>query len=192
MLAVGDSAIASVGALEENDGFSTDQYPLDTLIQSSHFHEIGVTGKQSSALFIATSCRTSFIGNVAYNGPRAGININDGFCHGHNISQNLLFNWVRETQDHGPINTWIRAAYISKSVDGSPTVQPEWTHIESNLIMNGPSGNRDLGNLFPTIDNDDGSAYFSAARNVLIYGGVKNYLGHDKRWVDNLILFPDR
>ena len=28
--------------------------------------------------------------------------------------------------------------------------------------MNGPSGNRDLGNLWPTIDNDDGSAYFSA------------------------------
>jgi hypothetical protein len=24
------------------------------------------------------------------------------------------------------------------------------------------------------------------------YGGMKNYLGHDKRWVENLILFPDR
>jgi hypothetical protein len=69
---------------------------------------------------------------------------------------------------------------------------PEWTHIRKNLIMNGPSGNRDLGNLFPTIDNDDGSAYFSAEENVLVYGGAKNYLGHDKRWVSNLILFPDR
>merc|ERR1712060_11768 len=25
----------------------------------------------------------------------------------------------------------------------------------------------------------------------MIYGGGKNYLGHDKRWVDNLIIFPD-
>jgi hypothetical protein len=42
------------------------------------------------------------------------------------------------------------------------------------------------------IDNDDGSSFFSAANNVLIYGGVKNYLGNDKRWVSNLILFPDK
>ena len=26
----------------------------------------------------------------------------------------------------------------------------------------------------------------------MIYGGGKNYLGHDKHWSDNLILFPDR
>eukprot|EP01050_Picozoa_sp_SAG11_P004905 SAG11_NODE_326_length_10708_cov_6.937035_6_plen_121_part_00 len=75
----------------------------------------------------------------------------------------------------------------------------EWTHITGNLILNGPSGNQickvkphgpnvpcpgnhgNPGNtgscgLFPTIDNDDGSAYFSAEGNVLIYGGAKNYL----------------
>lgn len=46
--------------------------------------------------------------------------------------------------------------------------------------MNGPSGNRDLGNLFPSVDNDDGSAYFRIAQNVVAYGGFKNYLGHDK------------
>jgi hypothetical protein len=46
--------------------------------------------------------------------------------------------------------------------------------------MNGPSGNRDLGNMFPAIDNDDGSAYFFASRNLLVYGGAKNFLGHDK------------
>jgi hypothetical protein len=45
---------------------------------------------------------------------------------------------------------------------------------------------------FPTIDNDDGSSFFSAEANVLIYGGAKNYLGNDKRWVGNLILFPDK
>lgn len=26
---------------------------------------------------------------------------------------------------------------------------------------------------------------------MLVYGGTKNYLGHDKRWVGNLLLFPD-
>jgi len=33
--------------------------------------------------------------NVAFNGPRAGINLNDGFGGGHRIDGNLVFNMVR-------------------------------------------------------------------------------------------------
>ena len=51
--------------------------------------------KQSAALFQALSCRTAFTHNVAYNGPRAAININDGFCGGTHLEANVLFNWVR-------------------------------------------------------------------------------------------------
>lgn len=69
---IGDSAIVSVGDFKLNDGVSSDAYPLGTMITGNHFHEIGVTGKQTSALFSATSCRSTFRGNVAYNGPRAG------------------------------------------------------------------------------------------------------------------------
>ena len=69
---IGDSAIVSVGDFKLNDGVSSDAYPLGTMITDSHFHEIGVTGKQTSALFSATSCRSTFSRNVAYNGPRAG------------------------------------------------------------------------------------------------------------------------
>jgi hypothetical protein len=47
----GDSAIVSVGAFKLNDGVSSDDYPLGTMITGNHFHEIGVTGKQTSALF---------------------------------------------------------------------------------------------------------------------------------------------
>eukprot|EP01050_Picozoa_sp_SAG11_P004906 SAG11_NODE_326_length_10708_cov_6.937035_7_plen_94_part_00 len=61
--------MATVGDLKENDGVSTDAYPLDTRIERCHMHEIGVTGKQTSALFSATSGRTVFKHNVAYNGP---------------------------------------------------------------------------------------------------------------------------
>ena len=69
---------------------------------------------------------------------------------------------------------------------------PAWIRIVGNAIFNGPSPNRDLGNLFPTIDNDDGSQYYWAAQNVLIYGGAKNYLGSDKVWDSNLIVMPGR
>ena len=34
-------------------------------------------------------------GNVLFNGPRAGININDGFGGGNSIDNNLIFNFVR-------------------------------------------------------------------------------------------------
>lgn len=70
---IGDSAIITVGDFKLNDGVSSDKYPLRTDIHHNHFHEIGVTGKQTSALFSATSCRTRFHSNVAYNGPRAGV-----------------------------------------------------------------------------------------------------------------------
>ena len=72
--------------------------------------------------------------------------------------------------------------YLMPGDGDQPTLIPGWIHIVGNLIMNGPSGNRDLGNMFPAIDNDDGSAYYRMVRNVLVYGGAKNYLGHDKIW----------
>ena len=111
---IGDSAIVTLGKIPMADGFTVDTYPENTLIESNLFREIGIHGKQTSALFSALSCKTTFIKNVLFNGPRAGININDSFCHGHTIRDNFLFNWVRETQDHGPINTWDRAMYIQK------------------------------------------------------------------------------
>lgn len=72
--------------------------------------------------------------NVCYNGPRAGININDGFGGGNVFEGNLVFNMVRleclavasrpfiplvvqvrETGDHGPLNSWDRQPYLTFS-----------------------------------------------------------------------------
>ena len=41
------------------------------------------------------ACDSLVQGNVFFNGPRAGININDGFGGGNQIQNNLLFNFVR-------------------------------------------------------------------------------------------------
>ena len=193
---IGDSAIVTLGKISMADGFTVDTYPEDTFIEHNHFREIGIHGKQTSALFSALSCKTTFKGNVLYNGPRAGINLNDQFCHGHTIEDNLLFNWVRETQDHGPINTWDRAMYIqkaesseSKNGNTNPTLVPRWTYIERNFIMNGPSRSP-VADYFVAIDNDDGSSYYYIAKNFLVYGGGKNYLGNDKLWISNLFVYP--
>ena len=61
----------------------------------------------------AVTARTHFRGNVGFNGPRAGINLNDGFGGGDLLEHNLLFNWVRESGDHGNFNSWDRVPYIT-------------------------------------------------------------------------------
>eukprot|EP00656_Telonema_subtile_P045506 TRINITY_DN5175_c0_g1_i1.p1 TRINITY_DN5175_c0_g1~~TRINITY_DN5175_c0_g1_i1.p1 ORF type:complete len:258 (-),score=46.98 TRINITY_DN5175_c0_g1_i1:128-901(-) len=128
-----------------------------------------------------------------YNGPRAGINLNDGLAGGNRIQHNLLFNWVRETNDHGPINSWDRVPFRTTMGDPlDPTgVRPQYTNITRNLIINwGSSGLGTTGGLW-NLDHDDGSGYYDDSLNVLVYAGSKNYLGDHKRFIGNLYLYPD-
>lgn len=76
--------------------------------------------------------------------------------------------------------------------NASAPAYPEWYRINKNAIFNGPSNNRDLGNLWPSVDNDDGSSQMFVSQNVLVYGGGKNYIGADKVWDSNLLVFPGR
>jgi len=41
--------------------------------------------------------------NIVYNGPRAHLNHNDGFCGGTVHESNLIFNSCRESGDHGAV-----------------------------------------------------------------------------------------
>jgi hypothetical protein len=63
--------------------------------------EIGVFEKQTCFYMQAKSTSVTLRGNIAYNAPRALINFNDEFGGGHLVTQNLLFNAVRETGDNG-------------------------------------------------------------------------------------------
>ena len=54
------------------------EHPEGTTVQSSVFREIGVFGKQVSAFASALAFRTTINGSIFFNGPRAGINWNDG------------------------------------------------------------------------------------------------------------------
>jgi hypothetical protein len=80
-------------------------HPEGTAVQGCLFREVGVYGKQVSAFASALAYGTSINGSVFFNGPRAGINWNDGAGGGNSVTSNLLFNWVRETSDHGNFNS---------------------------------------------------------------------------------------
>jgi hypothetical protein len=215
-LKTGDSGIVSVGKLPKwrpYSGYGVASVPTNITIAFCHFGQTGVYGKQTSALFVALSRRIHFLDNVLYDGSRAGININDGFGGGHVIARNVIFNQVLESGDHGPINTWSRSAYVQEGSDGIglESVTPEWNYIDQNFIMigpkfgalygpgDGPCSNGDPqffcpkngGSLFSCLDHDDGSEYYLDTRNVCVFAGMKNYIGQNKIWDSNLIIFPE-
>ena len=180
-----DSAIILVGTTNGIDGFSVASQPTNTLIQSNLIHEIGIYVKQSAPVLIAVSRSASVIGNLMFNMPRAAININDGFYGNHTISRNVIFNAVRETKDHGPINSWDRQPYLTDAVQpGSPSLWQHVSYIDHNVIYD------NYGCIWP-IDHDDGSCFYEDSYNFLIYGGKKNLYGHSKTDHHEIYVFPD-
>ena len=182
---VGDNAIVAVGTADLIDGTIGNQ-PRGTLVIGNLVHEIGIYGKQVCAYVQSVACQTHLIGNVFFNGPRAGVNFNDGFGGGNLLKNNLMFNMVRETGDHGPFNSWDRQPYLTDvgSLDGFPSLTPAESNITNNFFIN------NYHSTWP-IDHDDGSCYYTDTYNFLVYGGYKNYLGHSKTVMNNIYIYPD-
>jgi len=146
--------------------------------------KIGIWGKQVGAIYQSITAESLIEKNVFFNGPRAGINVNDGFGGGHLIQDNLLFNFVRETADHGPINSWDRQPYVTTYNTGTASIYPKQNQITRCFLLGG------YGSAWP-IDHDDGSAYYLDSHNVVVYGGHKNYLGHSKINRFNVYINPE-
>ncbi len=179
----GDSAVLAIGSTNLIDGTDGNQ-PRGTKVVGNLAREIGIFGKQVSPFMQSLACQTEVFGNVFFNGGRAGINLNDGFGGGNHLKNNLLFNFVRETHDHGPINTWDRQPYLTKVRNGSASLTPAMSSITQNFII------ANYYSLFP-IDHDDGSAYYNDTYNFNIYGGFKDYLGHSVTADNNVYIYPD-
>ena len=179
----GDSAILSIGSADLVDGTNGNQ-PRGTKLIGNLMHEIGVFCKQSSAYCQSKTSETHIEGNVLFNGPRAGINFNDGFGGGHLVERNLIFNQVRESGDDGPFNTFDREPYITKVRNGTPSAIKAQSNTTRNFIIN------NFHSSWP-IDHDDGSCCYYDTYNYLVYGGYKNYLGHSKTIKYNTYIYPD-
>ena len=92
----GDSAIALVGETNFIDGTAMD-VPRDTTITGNLARELGVYGKQVSFVHQSYASRSVISHNIMFNQPRACVNFNDNAFGGSRVSQNLMFNCVRET-----------------------------------------------------------------------------------------------
>ncbi len=180
---IGSSAIAQWGYTRGVDGVpgmgwdGTDgNQPRFSKILYNFVHELGIWEKQSSFYFQAKSCQNIIKGNIFFNGPRAGINFNDGFGGDSNVTENLLFNTCRESGDHGPFNSWDRQVYVTKVRNGTASTVKQYDYISLNFMI--ANYNSKMGT-----DNDDGSSYYETHDNFFTYGsmgGLKsNFGGHD-------------
>ena len=191
----GATAIAQWGDTEgagvpESYGMGWDgragRQPRNTTVSLNLVRELGIWEKQSAAYFQAKSMLNTLHGNILFNGPRAGVNLNDGFGGGSMLDHNLIFGFCRESGDHGPINAWDRQVYVTEHTDPSPG--GAWKlvdEIRANLVIADYDSEE-------AVDTDDGSAYYDVSHNLFAYGngGLKSdYGGHDNRHHHNVYAF---
>ena len=189
---LGASAITTWGDTVSNNksvptGFGYDGttgiQPRFINISYNFAHELGIWEKQSSFYFQGKSCQNYIENNIFFNGPRAGININDGFGGNTMFKKNIIFNTCRESGGHGPINGWDRQPYLTKVryLNGTVSMEKGYDNFTQNILMS----NYDAGFI---LDGDDGSNNWFAYNNFFIYGthGTKStYGGHNIRHFNN-------
>lgn len=183
----GESGVIMLGSTQGQNA-SLPTYPDRNTVARCHCHETGVYGKQTSCVASLLAANTSILDTVAYNSPRAALNDVDGFGGGKHYSGNVVFNNVRETGDHGPLNTWMRMPYLSFSgnADGfnrsdGLSIVKAWDEVKANLVINGYSG-------VWASDRDDASQFVRDNGNFFLWGGCKNFRGCWKECDDNVIL----
>eukprot|EP01063_Lacrimia_lanifica_P013035 TRINITY_DN196_c0_g1_i2.p1 TRINITY_DN196_c0_g1~~TRINITY_DN196_c0_g1_i2.p1 ORF type:complete len:793 (+),score=349.08 TRINITY_DN196_c0_g1_i2:64-2442(+) len=190
---IGGSGVASWGFTNETganplEGFDgTDgNHPRYNTIRGNLIREVGHYEKQTSFYVQAKTALTVLENNVFFNGPRAGINFNDGFGGGDVVASNLVFSSCRESGDHGPFNSWDRQPFLTDvRTPGVPSVVMQWRTLRNNFFI-------DNYNTQEGVDNDDGSAFYDTHHNFLVAGnvGMKNdFGGHDNHHHDNLYAY---
>jgi len=124
--------------------------PRGTYVGYNLVHEVGLWAKQNSFYFQSETIATLIEGNIAYNGPRAGVNFDDGLGGGSVLTKNVLANFCRESSDHGNFNSWNRQVYVWDDENGQETVWKKNDTISYNFM---------LANYHSSmaVDNDDGS-----------------------------------
>ena len=180
----GDSAVIMVGSTQGNNG-TAETFPAFNALSSLWIDTVGVAMKQTSCVFNGVTFANNVTDTVCYNGPRAGLNWNDGFMGAHHVSGNLVFNMVRESGDHGTWNSWSRKEWFYLCpgsmgfAPGSLCMMPQTINVHNNLFL-GPAG--------WNMDHDDGSSHYHDYDNPVYLGGFKYRDGVLRNMTGNVML----
>jgi hypothetical protein len=181
-----------VNRLEDIDrtpGPKSSNYPADCRVEDCLITLTGRVEKQTAGVLIDLSRRITVSHCSIYDMPRAGINIGDGCWGGHVIEFCDLFDTVKETGDHGSLNSWGRDRYWRPSIsEVNAWVRqvpelPRLDAVEPVILRN----NRWRCDHGWDIDLDDGSSFFVITNNLCLRGGIKCREGFG-RVVENNIM----
>ena len=174
-----------------------EHYPRECTISHNHIKNVGIWEKQSSQVAISVASGIKVLHNTINEGPRAGININDGTFGGHEIAYNDVFDVQLETDDHGMFNSWGRDRFWS--LGGFDTIglrgaekQPysRLDCVEPILIHDNRfhfGGRVDGGGTFG-IDLDDGSSNYKIYHNLCLNMGIKLREGFYREVYGNILV----
>ena len=177
----GESAVCLVGSRHLTLGSHT-AFPADNLVSNNLIHDCGAFGKEIAGVFCSNTMRATISHNEIYNMPRSGICINDGFGGGHIIEYNDVYNTVRETSDHGGINSWGREWFwCATHSHDADSVSP---HRAGDVLMNTPETSVIRYNYVHRVDEFVGSDY---RQGIVLDDGSSNYHVHHNVCVEMAI-----
>ena len=165
------SETQSFSDIDLTAGPRSDDYPKNCLVEDCLIEHVGITEKQATGVEISMSYGVTVRNSTICHTSRAGINISEGTFGGHRIEGCDVFDTVRETGDHGSINSWGRDRYWH--LDG---LDDKDAGRYARLDMLAP--NEIINNRFRCdhgwdIDLDDGSSWYVIENNLCLSGGIK-------------------
>ncbi|MCC8023569.1 MAG: PDZ domain-containing protein [Clostridiales bacterium] len=185
-------------------GPRTEDYPRDVLIEDNHIDGVGLFEKQSTGVNLSVSMGVRILHNTIHNSARSCINVNDGTFGGHEIAHNDIFDAQRETQDHGPFNSWGRDRFWSvpkynaggahgevlrryekdgQVYDITAIDAVHVTNLHHNRFHHSPDAPHSWG-----IDLDDGSSYYEICDNLVLGIGLKLREGFGRTVYNNILI----
>ncbi len=188
----------------EKTGPASEEYPRDILIENNFIENVGIYEKQSSGINLSVCCNVKILHNTICKSARSNINVNDGTFGGHEIAYNDIFDSQRETQDHGPFNSWGRDRFWSvpkynaggkygdkirrykkdgKIYDLTKIDSLGETVIHHNRFSHSANAPHSWG-----IDLDDGSSNYAIYNNLCIGIGIKLREGFNRRVWGNVLI----
>lgn len=188
----------------EKTGPASEEYPRDILIENNFIENVGIYEKQSSGINLSVCFNVKILHNTICKSARSNINVNDGTFGGHEIAYNDIFDSQRETQDHGPFNSWGRDRFWSvpkynaggkygdkirrykkdgKIYDLTKIDSLGETFIHHNRFSHSTDAPHSWG-----IDLDDGSSNYAIYNNLCIGIGIKLREGFNRRVWGNVLI----
>lgn len=176
--------------MDDAKGPQNDNHPAYCEVYDNLICRIGLFEKQITGVELSMCRNITVSHNSIYDTPRAGINISEGTWGGHIIEYNDIFDTVKETGDHGTINSWGRDRFwhpdynvMTQITDENPALILADV-VEPITIRH----NRLRCDRGWDIDLDDGSSNYQIYNNLCLNGGIKLREGFYRTVENNIIV----